>query len=159
MKKNAIIFVLLGLLISAIYIAHSYRKLYIEWCKEYQELQNEALADSTAEEEKYPLVGRKIIPYNYLMAADVDSDAVCSPCDPDVPSMFPEKGVSRIMAARIAEAVLYSQFKGCAIQCRPYSVLLYKGRWIVDANNSGERIGNFYMEIDQDDGRIVKYRL
>ena len=64
------------------------------------------------------------------------------------------------MAARIAEAIWYTQLGDRIIECRPHSVVFSEGLWIVaTTDNSEESVGNPYMEIDAKDGRIVRYIL
>lgn len=71
--------------------------------------------------------------------------------------MGPKNGITRIMAARIAEAIWFSQFGDSIIKCRPYSVVLDKNIWIVSADNTNGTVGGAYMEIDKTNGRIVRY--
>ena len=68
------------------------------------------------------------------------------------------KGVSAKMAARIAEAVWFTEFNDTIIEKRPIQVYKEKNCWLVfSARNMGYR-GRPCMEIDCKDGRIISYR-
>ena len=156
MKKNVAICIMGALLLLMTYLCFCYITESIELADTCSELKKESLAD-TSEEEKRQGEYRKSIPYNYLCDEDVRACPI-HPYDSDVQGL-PKGGITRVMAARIAEAVWFSQFGDRIVECRPYSVVFSKGLWIVAADNSEEIVGNPYMEIDSKDGRIVRYIL
>ena len=156
MKKNVAICIMGALLLLMTYLCFCYITESIELADTCSELKKESLAD-TSEEEKRQGEYRKSIPYNYLCDEDVRACPI-HPYDSDVQGL-PKGGITRVMAARIAEAVWFSQFGDRIVECRPYSVVFSKGLWIVAAYHSEEIVGNPYMEIDSKDGRIVRYIL
>ena len=122
-------------------------------------MEKQQYQDSIKEQEPEKEVQKVLVPYNYLSLSDINKDTI-PVYRSDVPGKFPKEGITRTMAARMAEAVWFSQFGDRIIQCRPYSVVFSKGLWIVAANDhSEESVGNPYMEIDSKDGRIVRYIL
>ena len=135
-----------------------YRREYIEVSDIYSELEKQQSQDTIKEKEPDKEVQKVLVPYNYLSLSDINKDTI-DVYGSDVPGKFPKEGITRVMAARIAEAVWYTQFGDRIFECRPYSVVFSKGLWIVAADNSEEIVGNPYMEIDSKDGRIVRYIL
>ena len=133
-----------------------YRSRCIELADTCFDLRNKPLFDYFAEEERQREI-RKSVLYNYLCDEDVQAGPV-HPYDSDLQGL-PKGGITRVMAARIAEAVWYTQFGDRIIECRPYNVVFSKGLWIVATYHSEEIVGNPYMEIDAKDGRIVRYIL
>ena len=133
-----------------------YRSRCIELADTCFELRNKPLFDLFEEEERQREI-RKSVLYNYLCDEDVQARPV-HPYDSDLQGL-PKGGITRVMAARIAEAVWYTQFGDRIIECRPYFVVFSKGLWIVATYHSEEIVGNPYMEIDAKDGRIVRYIL
>ena len=133
-----------------------YRSRCIELADACFDLRNKPLFDYFEEEERQREI-RKSVLYNYLCDEDVQAGPV-HPYDSDLQGL-PKGGITRVMAARIAEAVWYTQFGDRIIECRPYIVVFSKGLWIVATYHSEEIVGNPYMEIDAKDGRIVRYIL
>ena len=133
-----------------------YRSRCIELADTCFDLRNKPLFDYFEEEERQREI-RKSVLYNYLCDEDVQAGPV-HPYDSDLQGL-PKGGITRVMAARIAEAVWYTQFGDRIIECRPYFVVFSKGLWIVATYHSEEIVGNPYMEIDAKDGRIVRYIL
>ena len=131
-----------------------YRSRCIELADTCFDLRNKPLFDYFEEEERQREI-RKSVLYNYLCDEDVQAGPV-HPYDSDLQGL-PKGGITRVMAARIAEAVWYTQFGDRIIECRPYIVVFSKGLWIVATYHSEEIVGNPYMEIDAKDGRIVRY--
>ena len=156
MKKNLILSVLAALLLFTAGLSLFYRSRCIELADTCFELRNKPLFDLFEEEERQREI-RKSVLYNYLCDEDVQAGPV-HPYDSDLQGL-PKGGITRVMAARIAEAVWYTQFGDRIIECRPYIVVFSKGLWIVATYHSEEIVGNPYMEIDAKDGRIVRYIL
>ena len=157
MKKDLILFVLAALLLFTACLSLFYRSRCIELADTCFELRNKPLFDLFEEEERQREI-RKSVLYNYLCDEDVQARPV-HPYDSDLQGL-PKGGITRVMAARIAEAVWYTQFGDRIIQCRPYNVAFSNGLWIVTATDQAEAsVGNPYMEIDSKDGRIVRYIL
>lgn len=157
MKKNTIICIMAALLVLTTYKALYYYNESTEYLNMYWDLKNKPLLDYI-EKEKEEREARKTIPYNYLCESDINKNTIFS-YGSDAKNMFPKNGVTRIMAARIAESIWYSQFGDKIILCRPYSVLLHEGKWVIAANHAEDPVGSAYMEIDQNDGRIIRYIL
>ena len=158
MKKNVVICIMGVLLLLTACLCSFYRREYIEASDIYSELEKQQSQDSIKEKEPDKEVQKVLVPYNYLSLSDINKDTI-DVYGSDVPGKFPKEGITRTMAARIAEAIWYTQFGDRIIECRPYSVVFSKGLWIVAADNSEEIVGNPYMEIDAKDGRIVRYIL
>ena len=157
MKKDLILFVLAAFLLFTACLSLFYRSRCIELADTCFELRNKPLFDLFEEEERQREI-RKSVLYNYLCDEDVQARPV-HPYDSDLQGL-PKGGITRVMAARIAEAVWYTQFGDRIIQCRPYNVAFSNGLWIVTATDQAETsVGNPYMEIDSKDGRIVRYIL
>ena len=156
MKKDLILFVLAAFLLFTACLSLFYRSRCIELADTCFELRNKPLFDYFEEEERQREI-RKSVLYNYLCDEDVQAGPV-HPYDSDLQGL-PKGGITRVMAARIAEAVWYTQFGDRIIECRPYFVVFSKGLWIVATYHSEEIVGNPYMEIDAKDGRIVRYIL
>ena len=156
MKKNLILSVLAALLLFTAGLSLFYRSRCIELANTCFDLRNKPLFDYFEEEERQREI-RKSVLYNYLCDEDVQAGPV-HPYDSDLQGL-PKGGITRVMAARIAEAVWYTQFGDRIIECRPYIVVFSKGLWIVATYHSEEIVGNPYMEIDAKDGRIVRYIL
>ena len=156
MKKDLILFVLAALLLFTAGLSLFYRSRCIELADTCFDLRDKPLFDYFEEEERQREI-RKSVLYNYLCDEDVQAGPV-HPYDSDLQGL-PKGGITRVMAARIAEAVWYTQFGDRIIECRPYFVVFSKGLWIVATYHSEEIVGNPYMEIDAKDGRIVRYIL
>ena len=156
MKKDLILFVLAAFLLFTVCLSLFYRSRCIELADTCFELRNKPLFDLFEEEERQREI-RKSVLYNYLCDEDVQARPV-HPYDSDLQGLL-KGGITRVMAARIAEAVWYTQFGDRIIECRPYFVVFSKGLWIVATYHSEEIVGNPYMEIDAKDGRIVRYIL
>ena len=156
MKKNLILSVLAALLLFTAGLSLFYRSRCIELADTCFDLRNKPLFDYFEEEERQREI-RKSVLYNYLCDEDVQAGPV-HPYDSDLQGL-PKGGITRVMAARIAEAVWYTQFGDRIIECRPYIVVFSKGLWIIATYHSEEIVGNPYMEIDAKDGRIVRYIL
>ena len=156
MKKNLILSVLAALLLFTAGLSLFYRSRCIELADTCFNLRNKPLFDYFEEEERQREI-RKSVLYNYLCDEDVQAGPV-HPYDSDLQGL-PKGGITRVMAARIAEAVWYTQFGDRIIECRPYIVVFSKGLWIIATYHSEEIVGNPYMEIDAKDGRIVRYIL
>ncbi len=157
MKKDLILFVLAAFLLFTACLSLFYRSRCIELADTCFELRNKPLFDLFEEEERQREI-RKSVLYNYLCDEDVQARPV-HPYDSDLQGLL-KGGITRVMAARIAEAVWYTQFGDRIIQCRPYNVAFSNGLWIVTATDQAEAsVGNPYMEIDSKDGRIVRYIL
>lgn len=153
MKKDTVIYILLALLTLAGGSAIYYYIKSDEASVKAWELKVKPINDFY-EEKQHLREFWDTIPYNYLTESDINCDAVELYKGP---SMFPEKGVSRMMAARIAEAVWFTQFGEKIIRCRPYSVTFSEGKWIVTANHVEGVSDSAYIEIDPKDGRIIRY--
>ena len=101
----------------------------------------------------------KTVKYNYLddKEIDIDKSNIFLNCNPETNiNLF--KGVSAKMAARIAEAVWFTEFNDTIIEKRPIQVYKEKNCWLVfSVRNMGYR-GRPCMEIDCKDGRIISYR-
>lgn len=158
MKKNVVICIMGVLLLLTACLCSFYRREYIEASDIYSELEKQQSQDSIKEKEPDKEYQKILVPHNYLSLSDINKDTI-PVYRSDVPGKFPKEGITRTMAARIAEAIWYTQFGDRIIECRPYSVVFSKGLWIVAADNSEEIVGNPYMEIDAKDGRIVRYIL
>ena len=159
MKKNVIICIMGVLLLLTTYKCLCYRRAYFETSDMCFELRNKPFFDCLKEMERDREARKILPPYNYLSVSDINNAPV-HVYSYDTRGNFPKEGLTRTMAARMAEAVWFSQFGDRIIQCRPYSVVFSKGLWIVAANDhSEESVGNPYMEIDSKDGRIVRYIL
>ena len=158
MKKNVIICIMGVLLLLTACLCFFYRREYIEASDIYSELEKQQSQDSIKEKEPGKESQKMLVPHNYLSLSDINKDTI-PVYRSDVPGKFPKEGITRTMAARIAEAIWYTQFGDRIIECRPYSVVFSEGLWIVAADNSEEIVGNPYMEIDAKDGRIVRYIL
>ena len=156
MKKNLILSVLAAVLLFTAGLSLFYRSRCIELADTCFDLRNKPLFDYFEEEERQREI-RKSVLYNYLCDEDVQAGPV-HPYDSDLQGL-PKGGITRVMAARIAEAVWYTQLGDRIIECRPYIVVFSKGLWIVATYHSEEIVGNPYMEIDAKDGRIVRYIL
>ena len=157
MKKNLILSVLAALLLFTAGLSLFYRSRCIELADTCFDLRDKPLFDYFEEEERQREI-RKSVLYNYLCDEDVRTCPI-HPYDLDVQGL-PKGGITRVMAARIAEAVWYTQYGDRIIQCRPYNVAFSNGLWIVTATDQAEAsVGNPYMEIDSKDGRIVRYIL
>ena len=152
MTKNIIIVVLIGITILTSYTSINYRKKYEDLQTKHLEVKFKSLTDYTKQKE----LQRKFyarLPYNY---SDVNRNPIFK-YNSQVKSNGPKNGITRIMAARIAEAIWFTQFGDSIIKCRPYSVVLDKNIWIVSADNTNGTVGSAYMEIDKTNGRIVRY--
>ena len=158
MKKNVVICIMGVLLLLTACLCSFYRREYIEASDIYSELEKQQSQDSIKEKEPDKESQKVLVPYNYLSLSDINKDTI-DVYGSDVSGKFPKEGITRVMAARIAEAVWYTQFGDRIFECRPYSVVFSKGLWIVAAYHSEEIVGNPYMEIDSKDGRIVRYIL
>jgi len=155
MTKNIIIVVLIGITILTSYTSINYRKKYEDLQTKHLEVKFKSLTDYTKQKE----LQRKFyarLPYNYLDDSDVNRNPIFK-YNSQVKSNGPKNGITRIMAARIAEAIWFTQFGDSIIKCRPYSVVLDKNIWIVSADNTNGTVGSAYMEIDKTNGRIVRY--
>ena len=158
MKKNVIICIMGVLLLLTACLCFFYRREYIEASDIYSELEKQQSQDTIKEKEPDKEAQKVLVPYNYLTLSDINKDTI-DVYGSDVPGKFPKEGITRAMAARIAEAVWYTQFGDRILECRPYSVVFSKGLWVVATYHSEETVGNPYMEIDSKDGRIVRYIL
>ena len=158
MKKNVIICVMGVLLLLTVYECLHYRRAYFETSDMCFDLRNKPFLDCLKEVEREKEARKILPPYNYLSASDINKNPV-HVYGYDARGNFPKEGITRTMAARIAEAIWYTQFGDRIIECRPYFVVFSKGLWIVATYHSEEIVGNPYMEIDAKDGRIVRYIL
>jgi hypothetical protein len=153
MKKNSIIITLSVLLCAAIVVAYTYYKQYTD-CS-YKYYQQKIVSECT---DLYKEPVKRTYSFNYLEESDINQNSKY---------VYPyhDKGtwerykISRIMAARIAEAIWFSQFGENVIQCRPYSVIWHRGKWIVSTTRSYDSVGNMYIEISAKDGHIIRYIL
>lgn len=153
MKKNIILIILFACVVISTYSCFYYNKKYNEYYYKY--IHQKAVSD-------YPILyAKRVIErprYNYLVESDINSKPVTMYSSSLEKCKF-KGGISRVMAARIAEAVWYTRFGEKIIACRPYSVVRFKDKWVVAANYAGEKVGSVYMEIDVHEGRIIRYIL
>lgn len=155
MKKNFIIIVLIACLCFTTYTTFSYKMKYNQISQLYLRNKMKPAVESMEKRSQQKQQNRTVR-WNYLDETDINRNPVII-YNPNVKSTGPQGGVSRIMAARIAEAIWITRFGNKMILCRPYSVISFQGKWIIAANNSEDGIGDAYMEISQKDGRIVRY--